>query len=359
MVQAAGDRRLRVRQRLGRRPHRHEGRPRRRASGAPASRSRSSTPASTTSTTSRPRTSRRSSTRSSSATTRAATTSSTRSTRRATGRWTTTATAPTSRASSPPRRTATSSSASRRRSTCTRSRSSTRPATATSPTSILALQWAVDHDIDVVNMSIGHPDGEPSRWGRPSRTRPPQGLLMVAASGNTVTLQEIFYGCPVAYPARYPQVLSTTFTNPNDALTGYSCTGPEVDFASPGDNIFSPVPGGLVPALLAQRLPAARAGRRWRRRTSPGRSRCCSTPGSRTPGTPGLFDDVRDRLCATANVGYGVQTVFGSTPIPTERSALPEVLRLRRARRGRGGARARRRPRPATSRRSRTTTPRR
>ena len=45
-------------------------------------------------------------------------------------------------------------------------------------------------------------------------------------------------------PAAYPQVLSTTFTNQNDALTGYSCTGPEVDFAAPGDNIFSTVPVG-------------------------------------------------------------------------------------------------------------------
>ncbi|WP_410960155.1 S8 family serine peptidase, partial [Salmonella sp. SAL4434] len=44
------------------------------------------------------------------------------------------------------------------------------------------------------------------------------------------------------YPARYPQVLSTTFTNGNDALTGYSCTGPEIDFTSPGDAVVSTVP---------------------------------------------------------------------------------------------------------------------
>ena len=36
---------------------------------------------------------------------------------------------------------------------------------------------------------------------------------MVAASRNTVTFEDIFNGCPVAYPGAYPQVLSTSFTN--------------------------------------------------------------------------------------------------------------------------------------------------
>src|SRR6185436_20067907 len=73
-----------------------------------------------------------------------------------------------------------------------------------------------------------------------------QGLLMVAASGNVNpgNINELLNGCAVVYPAAYPQVLSTTFTNGSNALTGYSCTGPEVDFASPGDQIFSTVPIG-------------------------------------------------------------------------------------------------------------------
>ena len=149
---------------------------------------------------------------------------------------------------------------------------------------ILALQWAVDHDIDVVNMSLGTHDVVPALQAA-VESAAAAGLLMVAASGNTVTLQEMWYGCAVTYPGAYPQVLATTFTNPNDALTGYSCTGPG-RFASPGDNIFSPVPVGNCPCAPRTATPR-RAGRRWRRRTSPVRSRCSSAPGSPTPGRRG------------------------------------------------------------------------
>ena len=47
-------------------------------------------------------------------------------------------------------------------------------------------------------------------------------------------------------------------------------------------------------------------------------------------GAPGLFDDVRETFCGTADLATGVQGLFGFTPIPTERSALRVVLRLRR-----------------------------
>jgi hypothetical protein len=33
-------------------------------------------------------------------------------------------------------------------------------------------------------------------------------------------------------------------------------------------------------------------------------------------GSPGLFDDVKNQLCATANQGWGVQTGFSNTQIP-------------------------------------------
>ena len=58
-----------------------------------------------------------------------------------------------------------------------------------------------------------------------------------------------------------------------------------------------------------------RAGRRWRHRTWRAPSRCCSSAGIQDAGAPGLFDDVQNRLCATANVGWGVQSLFGNTQI--------------------------------------------
>jgi subtilisin len=180
---------------------------------------------------------------------------------------------------------------------------------------IAALQWAVDHDIDVVNMSLGTHDVVPALQTAVENAAA-AGVLLVAASGNTVTWQEIFYGCPVAYPGAYPQVLSTTFTNQNDALTGYSCTGPEVDFASPGDNIFSPVPIG--PCMNCSPYGyAALSGTSMASPHLAGTAALLLDAGITDSGQPGLFDDVKSLLCATANQGWGVQTGFGGgTPIP-------------------------------------------
>jgi subtilisin family serine protease len=110
---------------------------------------------------------------------------------------------------------------------------------------IAALDWAVRNDMDVVNMSLGGRDVSATLQAAVEAAAN-AGVVLVAAAGNVNPLvwQELFYGCAVAYPAAYPEVLATTFTNGSDALTGYSCTGNAVDFAAPGDQVFSPVPVG-------------------------------------------------------------------------------------------------------------------
>ncbi|HET9346164.1 MAG TPA: Ig-like domain-containing protein, partial [Candidatus Limnocylindrales bacterium] len=187
---------------------------------------------------------------------------------------------------------------------------------------ILALQWAIDNDIDVVNMSLGTHTNVAAMETAVANAHA-AGLLLVAASGNINPLvwQEIFFGCPVAYPAAYPNVLSTTFTNPNNALTGWSCTGPEVDFGSPGDGILSPVPIG--PCLLcAPQGYSAQSGTSMASPHLAGTVALMLDAGIADAGTPGLADDVRAQLCSTADVGFGVN----STPIPTNDPRYPNYF---------------------------------
>src|SRR5262249_37127454 len=144
------------------------------------------------------------------------------------------------------------------------------------------------------------------------------GLLMVAASGNATSLNDILYGCSVTYPGAYPQVLSTTFTNQSDALTGYSCTGPEGDIAAPGDNIISTVPVGSC-QFCSPNGYAAESGTSMASPHVAGVVALLLSSGLTDQGAPGLFDDVYNKICSTANVAYGVQGIFGNQPLaPTD-----------------------------------------
>ena len=187
---------------------------------------------------------------------------------------------------------------------------------------ILALQWALDNDIDVVNMSLGTHEVSPALASAVSNASA-QGLLMVAASGNVNPLswEELFFGCPVAYPGAYPEVLSTTFTNGNDALTGFSCTGPEVDVAAPGDQIFSTVPIGSCMFCTPQGY-SAQSGTSMASPHLAGTVALLLSAGIPDTGAPGLFDDVKGRICATADDGFGVN----STPIPTTDPRYPNYF---------------------------------
>lgn len=68
------------------------------------------------------------------------------------------------------------------------------------------------------------------------------GILNVAAAGNSGSAGTS--GSTVIYPARYDNVVAVGSTRSNDARSGFSSTGPEVELAAPGSGILSTIPGG-------------------------------------------------------------------------------------------------------------------
>jgi len=119
---------------------------------------------------------------------------------------------------------------------------------------IEALEYCIEHGIDVVNMSLG--GGAPSEALERQIVRARQaGVACIAAAGNS--------GGPVQYPASSPNVLAvaalgklgefppdsyhTETVSPDADGQGYfsakfSCFGPQVDVCAPGVAIVSAVP---------------------------------------------------------------------------------------------------------------------
>ncbi|NQE53422.1 Tk-subtilisin [ANME-1 cluster archaeon GoMg3.2] len=96
---------------------------------------------------------------------------------------------------------------------------------------IAGIEWAVENGADIISMSLGTTSDVPSLDGACDAAWN-NGVLLVAAAGNEE-------GSPVIYPAAYSSVIAVSATNSDDNLASFSSTGPEVELAAPGVNIYS------------------------------------------------------------------------------------------------------------------------
>lgn len=93
---------------------------------------------------------------------------------------------------------------------------------------VRGLEWAVEHGIQVVNMSLGTP--EDSRTLREAvRAAWEAGLVLIAPVGNESS--------KVLYPAAYPEVIAVGAIDRKGELAWFSNTGPEVELVAPGEEI--------------------------------------------------------------------------------------------------------------------------
>ncbi len=95
---------------------------------------------------------------------------------------------------------------------------------------IAALEWAVEHDIDIASISMGGPDSVALREACDSAYQ--AGVLIVAAAGNTGRGK-------VDYPAAYGSVVAVGATDRRDRPESYTAKGNEVELSAPGAKIHS------------------------------------------------------------------------------------------------------------------------
>ncbi|MEZ4836228.1 MAG: S8 family serine peptidase [Caldilineaceae bacterium] len=98
-----------------------------------------------------------------------------------------------------------------------------------------AIEWAVQHGADVVNLSLGSPyDSAVLRDAIDSAVA--QGVVIVAAAGNE-------NGGSAQYPAAYPNVLAVTAVDAENHKADFANYSEWVDIAAPGVGITSTIVG--------------------------------------------------------------------------------------------------------------------
>ena len=91
--------------------------------------------------------------------------------------------------------------------------------------------------MDVINLSLGQARDPGTIVKAAFDNAEKAGVVIVAAAGNSGTLSG--KGKNVIYPAKFASVIAVAATDSADKRASFSSTGPEVELAAPGVNVYS------------------------------------------------------------------------------------------------------------------------
>ena len=120
---------------------------------------------------------------------------------------------------------------------------------------IAAVNYAVQQNVDVVNMSLGGLGNDPV-FASAITTAYTAGMTLVAAAGNSSSDNKI---TPV-FPATYPEVIAVSAVGPSKTLTSYSNYGGNVAIAAPGGDVDNNATSLDPATLILSTFPLALAG---------------------------------------------------------------------------------------------------
>lgn len=95
--------------------------------------------------------------------------------------------------------------------------------------------WAADNNCDIITMSLASPVTSKTVEDAIIYATN-KDVIVVCAAGNNGN------HTPIMYPAKMPQTIAIGSIGQDLRLSHFSCIGPELDFLSPGENIFSCAP---------------------------------------------------------------------------------------------------------------------
>ncbi|MFM8224332.1 MAG: S8 family peptidase [Planctomycetaceae bacterium] len=106
---------------------------------------------------------------------------------------------------------------------------------------LAALDWCIANQIQVANFSLGTTTDPGTTVATAFDNAAKAGLVIIGSAGNSGAGVDT-----VGFPARYPSVIAISSTTSTDTLSSFSSTGPTVELAAPGSDIYSTLVGGGV-----------------------------------------------------------------------------------------------------------------
>lgn len=101
---------------------------------------------------------------------------------------------------------------------------------------IAGIQWAINNDMDIINMSLGGSVGSTALQNACNAAYN-AGILLVAAAGNDGTASGNTE-C-INYPAKYSSVIAVGSITSSNVRSSFSGTGSTLELMAPGSNIYS------------------------------------------------------------------------------------------------------------------------